>query len=670
MDTRVSKLPRGLLTHTPQEGSSASAAVLFSSKSTPRPARYTHLQRFSYPESGCSERRFGNHLIRQCWPLWAHEASEPGSYGDAPTSHATGSLILQRAQEARGHVHMPAGDDPMPNDPDANPRQIQAAGDSARTNTAAQSNPPENEPRHPSNLAPLLAIFCTVFGAKLIFISTLGSPMPLIDQWDAEAANLYAPYLHGSLSVGDLFAPHNEHRLPLTRLLTLLHLELAGEWNPRLEMVLSALVHTAFIALLAGLLMPLVAPRRRILFACFTATVFALPLGYENMLLGFNFHFYLILFFGTLSLYYFASSAPFSRRWFGALVAAILSYLAFSSGVATILAAAVLAGLQLARGVRSRRGLEYVGIGVMVATAIAMILWIASAGAGSQTTAWSFIQGFLLLAGPTVIGVLLIQVPAIWYCRHTLSIGPPASDRAWLAVGIAGWVAIQLAIVAYGRGTAVGGRYIDLLLPVYPVALIAIFTLAQVAARSRFRNYATKGVAVWLFTLVASLIALGYYGFTLHAIDWNKSAHQQMDSVKAYLSTHDVKYLDRKAGSDLVDISYPNPARLAHILDNPDVREILPPEIRPADAHNADARKRLLLKGAVAGATATAVPNVLALGPAVLAVGIGLFFAVGARGIGYVDNPKGGVSGDTLPQPADAAESTHTPEPQTKGCDE
>ncbi|WP_162951447.1 hypothetical protein [Mycobacterium paragordonae] len=517
----------------------------------------------------------------------------------------------------------------------------------------------------------LLAIACTVFGAKLIFISVLGSPMPLIDQWDAEAANLYAPYLHGSLSFGDLFAPHNEHRLFLTRLLTLLHLELAGEWNPRLEMILSALVHTAFIALIAALLMPLVAPRRRILFACFTATVFALPLGYENMLLGFNFHFYLTLLFGVLSLHFFASATAFSPRWFGGLATAVLSYLAFSSGVATILAAAILAGLQLARGVRSRRGLEYVGLGVVAATAVVMIAWIASASTGSQTTAWSFIQGFLLLAGPTVIGVLLIQVPVIWYCRHTLTIGPPASDRSWLAVGIAGWVAIQLAIVAYGRGTAVGGRYIDLLLPVYPVALIAIFTLAQVAVNSRFRNYATKGVAVWLFTVAASLIALGYYGFTLHAIDWNKSAHQQMDSVKAYLSTHDAKYLDRKAGSDLVDISYPNPPRLAHILDNPDVREILPPEIRPADADNADARKRLLLKGAVAGATAVAVPNVLALGPGVLAVGIGLFFAVAARGIGYADNPKNDVPDDTLlPHPADVAGRTHTPEPESKGCDE
>lgn len=164
----------------------------------------------------------------------------------------------------------------MPNDPEGDPRQIQAASDTATTNTPAQSNPSENEPRHPSKSALLTAIVCTVLGAKLIFISALGSPMPLIDQWDAEAANLYAPYLHGSLSFGDLFATHNEHRLFLTRLLTLLSLELAGEWNPRLEMILSALVHTAFIALIAALLMPLVMPQRRILFACFTAIVFAL----------------------------------------------------------------------------------------------------------------------------------------------------------------------------------------------------------------------------------------------------------------------------------------------------------------------------------------------------------------------------------------------------------
>lgn len=45
----------------------------------------------------------------------------------------------------------------------------------------------------------LIAVACAVFGAKLMVISALGSPMPLLDQWDAEASRLYSPYLRGAL---------------------------------------------------------------------------------------------------------------------------------------------------------------------------------------------------------------------------------------------------------------------------------------------------------------------------------------------------------------------------------------------------------------------------------------------------------------------------------------
>src|SRR4051794_35333507 len=128
---------------------------------------------------------------------------------------------------------MPEAEDSMPDG--GRPPQQQIAselGDKANTLTPSRDSPAENPSRHTGKFAVLSAIACTVFGAKLILIAELGSPMPLMDQWNGEAANLYMPYLHGTLSFGDLFTPHNEHRIVLTRLLTLLHLELAGEWNP------------------------------------------------------------------------------------------------------------------------------------------------------------------------------------------------------------------------------------------------------------------------------------------------------------------------------------------------------------------------------------------------------------------------------------------------------
>jgi hypothetical protein len=473
----------------------------------------------------------------------------------------------------------------------------------------------------------LAAVACTVFGAKLIAISALGSATPLLDQWDAEAANLYAPYLRGTLSIGDLFAPHLEHRIFVTRVFALAHLELAGEWNTRLEMILDAMVRTVVITWLAAMLMPRVAPRRRMLLGCFVAFLFALPIGYENTLWGFQSQVYCTLLFGLAALIAFAGSRAFSWRWFGGLAAAVLSYLSYSAGVATILAAGVLVGLQLATHSRRRCPREFAAIAVLSSVAVAMVLGVPSSP-NSATTPWAVMQGFVLLAALTIVGA----IPTVWFCLHTVANRPPIADRAWVVVGIGGWVAIQVGLLAYGRGTLVAVRYMDIVLLVYPVALVGVFAAADRALATRSGRCWGPGATVWVLIVVVAAGLVGYYTTATGAVGWSKSAGQQMANVQAYLATNDIAHV-RPTGAHgyTADLSYPNPRRLADILGDADVRAILPPEMRPADADNARARDRMWSRGVLAGATAAAVDVILGSGPVLLAVGVGLFFAAGAR---------------------------------------
>ncbi|BBZ44569.1 hypothetical protein [Mycobacterium parmense] len=473
----------------------------------------------------------------------------------------------------------------------------------------------------------LIAVACAVFGAKLMVISALGSPMPLLDQWDAEASRLYSPYLKGVLSFADLFAPHNEHRIFVARVLALVHLELAGHWDTRLEMIVGAVVHTAAITWLAALLMPLVAPHRRLLFACFVAWLFAIPIGYENELWGFQCQLYLALLFGIATLVGFATAPAFSARWFGALTAAVLGCLSFGVGVAAIVAAGGLVGLQLAADVRKRCGREFVAIAVMVSVAVAMVGWEGTAAA-STTTPWAFAEGLCEYGVLTLAGV----APMIWYCRHILDGRPAVSHRAWVALGIGGWLLIQLAMLAYGRGTLIAVRYLDIVLLAYPLGLVAVFALADGARSPRSQRYARRCAAAWMFIVVAAIAALGYCGSLLGAVDWSRSARQQQVNAQAYLETNDIGDLRAGGGHGVVgSLAYPNPQRLARILGDPDVRAILPVEIRPSGADNAWVRSRLWLRGALAGATAGAVGLMLAIGPALLALGVTLLFACGAR---------------------------------------
>jgi hypothetical protein len=493
--------------------------------------------------------------------------------------------------------------------------------------SASAAAPGDTPSGRKTTIALLAAVACTVLGAKLITISALASPMPFFDQWDGEAAFLYSPYLKGTLSLANLFAPHNEHRIFVFRMLALLHLELAGEWNTRLEMILGAIVHTAAITWLTALLMRLVALRRRMLLACFSAILFALPIGYENTLSGFQSQVYLALLFGLAALVALAYARPFSGRWFCGVAAAVLSYFSFATGVATVLAAAALVSLQVATKARRRSGRELAGVVVLASIGLAMILWATSSAHPKSTTPWTFIQGLLLVGGQSIVGL----VPVVWFCLHTLKRRPALSDRAWVAVGIGGWLCIQLVLLAYGRGASVAVRYLDIVLFVYPVALMAVFSLLDGARGARFGRYAKPAAVTWVFGVAAGVAALGWVS-VIGAVGWGDSAHQQEVDVQTYLGTRNLPDLKANGGHPhMFDLTYPSPQRLAGLLGDPDIRAILPHEFRPADARNDAARGRMLLKGTLAGATATAVRLALATGPALLAVGAGLFFAVGAR---------------------------------------
>ena len=155
-----------------------------------------------------------------------------------------------------------------------------------------------------------------------------------------------------------------------------------------------------------------------------------------------------------------------------------------------------------------------------------------------------------------------------------------------------------------------------------------VLALADRARLTQFRRFATPVAVAWVFVMVGGIAALGYYGSVRQAIDWcGESGRQQVVNVTAYLTTgrH-----GQSQGQGRVRHSLPRSTTARRYSRRADVRAILRPEIRPADADGADARDRMHLKGALAGVTSDAVRFLVASGPAFLAVGLGLFFAAGA----------------------------------------
>jgi hypothetical protein len=220
---------------------------------------------------------------------------------------------------------------------------------------------------------PLAALFLLVFGAKAALIATLGSPLPYSDQWMLEGT-LYRSYLSGSLDLGQLFAPLNEHRMVFSRLLLLGLFEVDGGWDPVMEMLVNALIHSAFVVGLVALLLRAVPPVAAPLVALFSALCFALPIGYENTLIGINAHFYLLLIFSSGSILLMVRSPAFSPAWLAGLLLAAASNFTLASGALTPVAVLVMVAAQLWRGARPRTAREWAGAAALFALSALLLM--------------------------------------------------------------------------------------------------------------------------------------------------------------------------------------------------------------------------------------------------------------------------------------------------------
>ena len=160
-----------------------------------------------------------------------------------------------------------------------------------------------------------VSLFLILIGARAVVINYAGNTTPYTDEWDGEAANLLEPYLKGALTIGDLFHAHNEHVIFFTRLLTLAIFNVSGYWDVVLQMIANAILDAATVVAISYALSRPLRGGWALAAMILSALVNALPLSYDNILLGFNTHFYLLLAFSFASLWFMADSRAWSPRW-------------------------------------------------------------------------------------------------------------------------------------------------------------------------------------------------------------------------------------------------------------------------------------------------------------------------------------------------------------------
>ncbi len=450
-----------------------------------------------------------------------------------------------------------------------------------------ESTLPSTPHRHRLLLLGAVGLF--VFSSRLWLIQVWGSPLPFWDQWQAEGLNLYAAWERGTFQWSQLFTPHNEHRIALTRLASL-GLYLVGDgWHPWNQLLLNALLHAGTAVLLVWALFRGAASALLPLGALTIAAVFALPAGWQNALWGFQSQVYFSGLLAVAAMVGLIHHSPDRAFWWAGLVAGGLAVFGNAGGALALPAAAVGYALRLSveTGRRSTvqeqqlssRPLLWGGlIVILVAAGLISLLrvevpghaYLRAKSIGQFVTVFGHSLAWPGMQHPAL--ALVIQAPLVLWLLHAWRNHQISRSDA-IATALVAWAVLQAAAIAYSRGAGLPesrplSRYHDPLLLGMAGQCYAMLRLAV----SNLRG----GRAIAL--LWAGVVAVGALQLTTTNLSLHLPYKRLQDdagyaAIQAYLLSGDL------SGWAYPPLPHPDPRVLKQLLDDPALRAVWPQEL-------------------------------------------------------------------------------------------
>ena len=276
-------------------------------------------------------------------------------------------------------------------------------------------------------------------------------------------------------------------------------------------MIANAILASATIIAISYALSRVLCGRWALAAIVLSCLINAVPVSCDNILMGFNTHFYLLLTFSFASLWLLADSRAWSSRWVAGVLCAVASFLCMASGALTL---AAVIGLHLLQIVRDRRGgrREWFGIAALVATTVGLISLVPDVpdlNAYKAHAMRQFLSAFYELASwpsPDILG-WIVGLPSALFCLRTILDRPPLSDARWFNVAAFGWILTQFVALAVGRGAApIANRYFDMLLIGLAINLTSVFWLfGSRSVSGRRKAWRALALAAWLVIVAVSL---------------------------------------------------------------------------------------------------------------------------------------------------------------------
>lgn len=455
-------------------------------------------------------------------------------------------------------------------------------------------------PGHAASVVGLyLGLILLVFGLRIVVISFAGSITPYMDEWGSDITRLAVPWATGRLRVADLFLYCNEHLVFFTKLLTILSVRLVGYYDPITKMIVNAALSAGTFALCLHWLTKCLGAPWRFLAVAVAGLFMAVPFGLENILMGFNSHFYFIILFAVSGLWFLALNRAWSARWLIGLVLSFCSFLCMASGALTFAAAAGVAMLQI--GCRQRAGVrELFGLAALLAITVGLIASVPPNHAADPIHAHSldqflFALVFQIASWPrrTFLGPL-IYLPSLVFLWRTLRDRASIADARWFNIAVLGWVASQYSALAYGRaGYLLPSRYLETVQLGVAASIVGAAWLASRMSRET-KPFARVAMLAWLGMLTIGTALQERHDVSTWLVPRRSQGANWTLEVQDYYRTHDYRIL---AGKTFPDIAYTEAAQLQDLLDDKDVKALLSPQLRgsPLPANAVEAVKAAIL---------------------------------------------------------------------------
>jgi hypothetical protein len=430
----------------------------------------------------------------------------------------------------------------------------------------------------------LFAVALVIFGARLWVIHNFGSSVPYWDQWGAEAKRLFLPWLNGTLTVSDLFAAHNEHRIFFTRILSLLLLVLnERQWDPLLGMVVNALLSTFTAVLLIIMLNNLLGKALQNLILLTVALLWSIPYAWENTLASFQSQFYMMLLFTLIALWGLLQN-NFSFKWWIGVIFALSAVFTVASGFFILLVLIVLKLYLIVVDVGKRLShlpTLFVSIAIISISVMLMVRVPGHSFLMAKNISEFMLTFGKALAWPGVIYPwlsLVLYLPFLALVFRTLWLRRKPSHAELFVLTLGGWVILQAASMAYARsagGSAPASRYMDILALGVIVNLLAFYFIAQTwyGLPRLLKPYFNTSVCLWKLLVILGIGGLMVMGSWPAIQQRHAQGIEQLKNTREFIRTGELSTLQNKP---FLHVPFPNPEHLASLLANPQLRAILP----------------------------------------------------------------------------------------------